>query len=302
MGKDYNENQCGFLATIYFMHLKSGAEVEHFNREFKVTKGLTAKDYSRRRKQASKHFNKALSYVNNNKEKEKDNFVSYFSFQNFKKLSAASKLKHSYNNCLECAENHRPMWIMKRSNKCHLETPAKTALNSLKAVLDKTPTEITATVVDDFVRNVIKPVKEKLKGTPFSAKLSIGSKRKAVTVDDVPKKVRRAIIKSANDEMNDETTNKDFISLYASKQSQSEWDVQRKRSFGERRQNRKKSHTGRLTDYTFNEIVVKSTLKENEDINWSALSKSANLKNANNKAPRNAGQVRLNQIVTTADV
>jgi len=93
--------------------------------------------------------------------------------------------------------------------------------------------------------------------------------------------------------MNDDTTNKDFIALYSSKQSESEWETQRKRSFGELRQNRKKSHTGRLTDYTFDEIVVKSTLKENKEINWSALSKSANLKNANNKAPRNSGQVRL---------
>jgi len=126
-----------------------------------ITEGLSAEEYCKKRKQARRHFNSGIAYIN----KEKETFLSYFSLHNFKKLPAGSRRKHSIYRCFECAENHQQIWIKKRGNKIFSDTPAKPncALKSLKAVLDKTPTEITATVVDDLVKNVIRPVKEKLK-------------------------------------------------------------------------------------------------------------------------------------------
>lgn len=122
----------------------------------------------------------------------------------------------------------------------------------------------------------------------------MGSKWKAVTIDSVPKRWEE---RSSSLQMKD-ATDKDFIAFYTCKQI-SQYDTQRKRSFEELRRRRKTiTLAGWLTK--FDEKGVKSTLKENKDVHWTALSKAANLKNANHLALKNSDQMTTSESVTTA--
>jgi len=293
-GSTYN-NQCGFLTNIFFVHFKSGTDVEQFQQDYNILNKLSIRDYNRNRKQKRSYLMRNTSYFNNDGE-AKERVMSYFTLVNFKKLSPAARSRHNLIDCLECSIKHKAEWQLINGNVGIAQpvTP-QTAVKTLKAVLEKTPEQITGKLVKEFVINVIKPAEKIINKTPHSCKLSKPKrnlKRKSITAKDVPRKVRRQIIKAANESISEQTINNDFLALYSTKQSHSEWDLQRKRQFGEFRANRKKSHIGNFRNYAFDLEVVEATLSAGNTTNWTQLSKSANLKNKHGEVPKNAGQVR----------
>ena len=91
-------------------------------------------------------------------------------------------------------------------------------------------------------------------------------------------------------------TNMTGMALYSSYQSSAEWDRQRIDSHKAIRKSVKRTHSGPVHSYSFNEELLMDTLIKGHDaiLNWTQLSKDVGLCTVKTGLwPKNGGQVRV---------
>ena len=312
-------NHCGFLSNIYFLKFTTMQEVKEFHSRNNISNGISMKTYANTRKANRLALRSKYLYANSGKNDERYKYTTFFSLDNFQILDADVKKTHTYRDCIVCQTVHSKIFSLFRKNKSKKAkknivakettnkiTKEKTStmlpVNLLRSmiltapVLKTPPDTMKLEDIKLILENIIKPINNLMSQTNhfpyYLGHLLMG--RKISDPKHICKQTQRKIIQEANKAIEKETIEKDFISLYSSKQSQTEWDRQRVDSLGEYRNNRVKSHTSSLTSYTFKtDVFINKLSNGTSGIIWAKLSRDVCLKDRYGKSPKNPGQVKF---------
>lgn len=114
--------------------------------------------------------------------------------------------------------------------------------------------------------------------------------------NQIPKSVKRNILKVERDAAVATLKEKDFVSLFASPQSKREWDIQRRDSYGVYKTAIPRSHISPIDTYKYSEgdlIIKLNETEQMSSINYTALAREVKLLNREGNSPSNSGQVSL---------
>ena len=304
-------NYCGYLSIIYFVDCTNLQQVREFNKRY-PSEGFQESIWTRKRRSVRKYLLNAVSYKNDNKNKEKETFMKHFSKTNYQQLPAEERQVHKLVGCNQCWITHGQLFSLKRNNKNreqlpHSENNALDIANKLTScaekafrnIASKTPENISNKDLENVVKCVIRPVQRAIKSTPHSGKFlqKVLGKKKVHDVSLISKKAKRQILKEENNALKDASLVRDHLALFASKQSGAEWDRQNKDSYGERRINRVKQHTGNIKKYyQYSKEVLLQALTAGNICNWTELGRRINLvRSDSQQPPGNMAQVSYNQ-------
>lgn len=302
-------NYCGYLSIIYFIECTNLQQVRLFNKRY-PSKDFTESTWTKKRRTVRKHLLNAVSYKNDNKGREKESFIEYFSKSNYQKLPAEERQHHKLVGCQQCWISHCEQFLLKRNNKggqhlahsnddntaCNLSVRAEQAFH---AIASKTPEKISDKDVENVMKCIIRPIKKVIKSTPHSGKFlnKILGKNKIHDVSLISKQARRQILKEENNALKDASLVRDHLALFSSKQSGAEWDWQNKDLYGERRINKPKQHTGNIEKfYKYSKEALCHALNTEQVDNWTELGRRINLVRCDSQLPPgNMAQVSCNQ-------
>ena len=285
------KQHCAFLSVTYFIKITSSNELRDFIDTYSVTDLPVGKWQNMRKRCRTKLLLKS-SYINSSKNGEQQIFLEHFSYANYMLMSKETRHQHTFKNCKKCQSGHAEIFQHFRANKIHLDKPTQ----SVHALLETTPTSLSKSDYIDLGKTIAKKFNEKMAETPHNITMESILKRKASCPNEVTKKVKRNIIKQARDSVQENLVETDFVALYSSYQSSAEWDRQRIDSHKAIRKSVKRTHSGPVHSYSFNEELLMDTLIKGHDaiLNWTQLSKDVGLCTVKTGLwPKNGGQVRV---------
>lgn len=210
-------------------------------------------------------------------------FHNHFSGASFAILNEQDKQQHTLKHCTGCYEHHKLYSYLLSGN---IKSTATTPTNStISASTPRTPMITTPTPALAST-----PITEP---TPTPSSTSITSITPLRNVNDVPKYLKRKIIKLHRDEQMTESREAEFTALQSEASfSYRAWDRCRMRQYSKYVPHKTKSHTAKIDSYNFDSIKLFEQLDKQSPIkNWSALAREVGLKNRNLVQPTNGGQV-----------
>lgn len=147
-----------------------------------------------------------------------------------------------------------------------------------------------------MVAKVIKPITNLALQTPHQKHFysKFFGKQKLAESSYLSEKAKAELVKETNSCMREENEKVDFNRLDGSKQSEEEWEQQRKEDLVHRKSTKKK-HIGNIRKYKWdNPLLVQRLAQLNgnyKDVNWTDLARQVELKNNSGDSAAIGGQV-----------
>ena len=238
-------------------------------------------------------------------------YRAFFSQQNWRALDAHIMKEHRAINCLKCPTI--PDFKLKKLNMRYVEVLEAKAPVYERPELPPTPerrNENENTVrrrknitLEDIPRTLVKKLYRTMSKKDIPITLLNKIIKESQTEENIPNRVKRRIIATAQTMQRKLGVKKDLKSVYLTNTSFKKHDRLRVLQFGSYKLNRVKKHVGPVDSYIFNEDLVKRTFAEIADGTrdlgrkltgkWSPLACQANVRKRFGPQPKalNGGQV-----------
>lgn len=265
-----NRHICGFLSTIYYFDITAKEQFDKFQAEHNRSRDIIYKSWTTHKRERRLHMVNIRNYGTS---ENRDEFLKFFSIDQFKKLSDEERAKHEYLACQQCARLPALAAKYKLKN-CNLKfvVEPETPTNSIRVAQESTPDASTADP---------EPVPRK--------------KRKAQHKDDVLKSVLREHCKEERDAQRELQKWDDFFALNSGSVSMKQYEHLRRRKYQDTaRPRRIRKHVGNLDNYKYDRALLLLKVADYDqwsNINHQGLSREINLVNKVGVWPRNGGQV-----------